>query len=65
MSCFDQQDLLPRKPEEVFDPEIARLKRIIALKDAELNAFREIMPGLKFYPKYGILMYEDQVTFED
>jgi hypothetical protein len=65
MTCFDQQDLLPRKPEDVFDPEIARLKRIIALKDAELACYRELTPGLKFYPKHNVLMDPEQLPLEE
>lgn len=65
MSCFDQQDLLPRKPEGAFDPEVARLKRIIALKDAELACYRELAPGLKYYPKAGILMDPEQLPIDE
>lgn len=66
MTCSgDEPELLPYKPGTVEDPEIGRLKRIIALKDAELACYRELAPGLKFYPKHGILMYSDQLPMDD
>lgn len=65
MSCFDEQDILPYKPGTVEDPEIGRLKRIIALRDRELAAYRELVPGLKFYPKCGILMDPEQLPLDE
>jgi hypothetical protein len=65
MTCFDQQDILPYKPEQTEDPAIGRLKRIIALKDAELACYRELAPGLKFYPKAGILMDPEQLPLDE
>ena len=58
MSCFDEQDLLPYKPGTVEDPEIGRLKRIIALRDSELNCYRQLLPGRKFSAKHSMLVYE-------
>jgi hypothetical protein len=66
MTCpHDEPELLPYRPNTVEDPSIARLKRIIALKDAELACYRELVPGLKFYPKHGILMDPDQLPMDE
>lgn len=66
MTCQrDIDELLPYNPDEKFDPEIGRLKRIIALRDAELACYRELAPGLKFYPKCGILMDPDQLPLDE
>ncbi len=66
MTCSrDIDELLPYKPEQPEDAAIGRLKRIIALRDAELACYRELAPGLKFYPKAGILMDPDQLPLDE
>jgi hypothetical protein len=66
MTCSrDIDELLPYKPGTVDDPEIGRLKRIIAMRERELAAYRELLPNLKFYPKCGILMDPEQLPLDE
>jgi hypothetical protein len=63
--CIDDIDALkPYKPATTEDPEIGRLKRIIACKDAELRCYREVLPGRRFSPKTNILV-DDGFPDED
>jgi hypothetical protein len=55
--CIDDVDaLLPYKPGTTDDPEIGRLKRIIATKDAELRCYREVFPGRYYSAKINALV---------
>lgn len=65
MTCSrDIDELLPYDPRPEH-PDIGRLKRKIACLEAELRCYRELAPGLKFYPKSGILMDPDQLPLDE
>lgn len=48
---------------EVHDAEVARLKRIIACRDAELDCRRKAQPGWSYNPKFGL--YSDGTSLGD
>lgn len=55
--CIDDIDALqPYRPGTVDDPEIGRLKRIIATLQSELNCYRELCPGRRYSPKHRMLV---------
>ncbi len=47
--CNDSRDLIIPKPDpSPLEEEVARLKRLVALRDRELELYREMVPGWQY-----------------
>lgn len=44
--CNDERDLIIPRP--AIEEEVARLKRLVALRDRELELYRELVPGWQY-----------------